>query len=220
MKFRKREDWNWESITWEELIGFEKALWQEYQRERNKKSRAKIGLVAFIVSLLMRRPLRARTLCTIRLSRNLVTRETDAGGEKVFRFFPKENLKCGEEIIEMSFPKILEPKLDVFLKEIRPLLMDKRTGDYFLPGLNGGVLASGIISKLLMHWSTKLLGKTLNSHAWRHLYATIRLRKDPSKLYSVSKMLMISSTAMIQKIYSGYREKDAGEDLDRLMGEK
>jgi len=209
-----------DSTTYEDLKGFENALWELYQKEKNRKKKAVIGLVAFIVSLLMRRPFRSRTLRTIKIGRNLLTQKTEDGERRIFRLFPKENLKCGKEIVEMSVPKILEPKLDIFLKEIRPVLMDEKTGDYLLPGLGGGVLSKDSLYNLLVYWSMKLLGKPLNPHLWRHLYATIRLRKDPSKLYAVSKMLMHASVKMTEKIYSRYCQKDAGDDLDKMMGEE
>jgi len=209
-----------DSTTYRDLQRFENTLWKLYQKEGNKKKKAEIGLVAFIVSLLMRRPFRSRTLRTIRIGRNLTTQKTDTGMSQIFRFFPKENLKCGNDIIEMSVPKIVEPKLNIFLTEARPLLSDSRTEDYLIPGLKGGVMSGTSLHNLLVRWSLKLLGKPLNPHLWRHLYATTRLRRDSSKLYSVSKMLMHTTTAMTQRIYSRYCQTDVEKDIDGLMGEK
>jgi len=177
MKFRKRENWPVERITWQDLLAFEKKLWRMYQKEKDKRSKAKIGLVSFIVSLLMRVPIRAGTLRTIRLGRNLVTQKTATGEKRIFRFFPAEIFINGGESIEISVPRILEPKLEIFLKEIRPALMDKKTEDYLFPGLRGGELSKVALRNILNIISINLLGKSINTNLLRHLAVTHLLMK-------------------------------------------
>jgi len=204
MRFRK-SNWPVGHATWQELLAFEDKLWRMYQKEKDVKKKAEIGLVAFIVSLLMRRPFRSRTLRTIKIGRNLLTQKTEDGKRRIFRLFPKENLKCGKEIVEMSVPKILEPKLEIFLKEIRPALVDRKTGNYLFPGLNGGVLSSAALYKLLRRWSLKIIEKPLTPKYFQHLYAMRKLKID---LYKVVSLIGVDSITTFKKIYRRFSQEN------------
>ena len=151
-------------------------------------------------------------LAALRLDRHVV--QTRLGGVRHIVIAAGE--VKNREALTFEISEALGELLDAYLNRARPVLMED-AGGFLFPARQGGAKAPAQLAaqiKRAIFLETEIV---LNVHAFRHLAATLFLRKYPGEYETVRLLLGHKSLATTVKAYCGIEQTDALKRHDALI---
>ena len=155
--------------------------------------------------------LRSRNIREARLDRNIF--RTSNGTWQIL--FEGEETKTGNKIT-FNLPQGLEPYLEEYLDQARPILTCDSNSDLLFTSVRGLPLTGPVLGSIIKNASLKYLGKPVHPHLIRDIVATDLLIETGDYLM-VSKLLGHESLDTTLKIYSHYQTVDAMRTYHKLL---
>lgn len=166
---------------------------------------------AFMIGLLIARPVRARAYVGIRLGLQLLP--CDTGYRLEFR---AEDMK-DKRRHSYDVPNDLLPWLALYLQEIRPVLLGKHTSDTLWITHHGKPMAYGTLVRSLPEITRQQLGVRLGPHAFRHVAATTIAIENPGKVGIIREVLGHATLAMAEKHYNRATSLESCDALQKVV---
>ena len=164
------------------------------------------------VAILLIAPMRIKNLAALRLDRHVV--QTRLGGVRHIVIAAGE--VKNREALTFEISEALGELLDAYLNRARPVLMED-AGGFLFPARQAGAKAPAQLAAQIKRAIFLETGIVLNVHAFRHLAATLFLRKYPGEYETVRLLLGHKSLATTVKAYCGIEQTDALKRHDALI---
>ncbi len=170
-----------------------------------------------LIALLAARPLRRRNLVGLQLDRHLVRR-----GAAWWLQIPAAETKTRVPL-EMSWPASLEPWLEVYLVDGRPVLC-RQQGRWNRPGGaalwisgDGSAMTSDAVYDRIMRRTREAFGQGINPHLFRDCAATTLAMADPENIGTAASVLGHRSLLSTERFYNQAQSVDAACHLHRVL---
>ena len=192
----------------------EKAKAKAAGREPGKKRQARLFMFELMMRLCIKRLLRRKNLCEIRIGSNLI----DKGDHHYILRFEPEEMKGGKEYVSY-FPTSLIPLLEEYLELHRPHLLDGFESDYLFPAHREKHISGSSALNFFRRHSLRIVGKPLSPHLVRHSVAIEFLIKHPGEYLTLSVVLQHSDVKITIDQDTHFDSHVAAEIFDKMMEE-
>lgn len=183
-------------------------------RKPGKKRQARLFMFELMLRLCIKRLLRRKNLCEIRIGTNLI----DNGDHHYILRFEPDEMKGAREFVTY-IPTSLVSLLEEYLEHHRPHLLDGFDSDYLFPAPREKHISGDSVLNFFRRHSLRILDKPLTPHLVRHSVAIEFLKKHPGQYLTLSKMLQHSSVKITIDQYAHFDNQDAAEIFDKMMEE-
>lgn len=157
---------------------------------------AQMARNALIIAFAVLFALRLKNLTEIKLGEHLVYN----GGR--WRLSFTETLKT-ESTILFDIPEFLQPRLQLYLDRYRQILLGNRPARSSLWLARGGKPISVIwTSKIIDRFGQQHLERSLNSHLFRHTFASMLVLREPGSVDLAAAALGHEGTNMVENVYT------------------
>ena len=182
----------------------------EKQKTRSQAVQCQIALA---VEMLLMMPIRMGNLVSLNIETHL--HRSRGKGDEVHLVIPGEEVK-NKEPLEFRFPVETLSLLDLYLKEYRPLLLDKPSS-WLFPGRGGAHKVRSVLSNQISRHIQKATGLNVNPHLFRHLAAKLYLDENPGGYEVVRRLLAHRSMQTTINAYAGLETKSAAAHFDQTI---
>jgi integrase/recombinase XerD len=167
-----------------------------------------------MLSLLAFLPLRRRNLASLEIGRHLV-------GEQDSRFIliPAAETKTRTPI-EFAIPEFLLPYLDVYLRMVRPRILNDAACPALWVSSKGGALRCGAIGDIVSRHTAAFLGNRLTPHDMRDAAATTWALAAPDQIWISRDLLSHSDLRTTAKHYNRARGVEASRAYAEILRAK
>ena len=170
-----------------------------------------------MIALLAARPLRLANLVGLTLDRTLVLR-----GKQWWIQIPAMETK-NREPIELAWPELLVPFLDVYLTCHRPVLAlrhgrwTRPIGEALWLSTDGSPMTRRAIYDRITRCTRKGLGRAINPHLFRDCAATTLAIEDPRHVRIASRLLGHRTCSTTEKYYNQARNIEASRTMQNYL---
>jgi integrase len=168
---------------------------------RNKAVQAQIAVAILILQMA---PIRLKNLTEIDIHTHLIAR-----GNRVYLAIDGSDVKNGE-LVDFELPEKLVEMLAWYIREHRPLLLQK-SSDALFPGADGGAKSKGLLGEQISKTVRRYTGLAFNPHLFRHAGGKMFLDINPGQYEVVRRVLGHKSMATTTGIYTGAETRSAGQ---------
>ena len=160
-----------------------------------------------MIALLAARPVRRKNFCAMVLGRNLVKRGADW-----WLAFDNEEMKTGQPL-EAPLPKALEPHMETYLSQHRPVLLAKASGpvESVWASRRGTPMKEISVYFRFIKLTEAAFGKSVTLHLFRDCAATSLAMDDPEHVRMIAAILGHATLATAEKHYNQARSLEAGQ---------
>ena len=176
------------------------------RRPREAKAYRDVLMVALLIDC----PVRSRNFTMIRIGQHLV--RTNTGW--MLRFAPHE-VKTNR-YLDLEIGEHIYPYLQVWLDDIRPILLSGDDTDHLWLGITGRPLLARGIYAAICNTTERAFGKPINPHLFRDIAATSVADEDPAHVGIAGSLLGHTNPKTVEKHYihanqirAGRRHRDA-----------
>lgn len=183
---------------------------------RGQRSGAQVYRDGLMVACLAARPLRLRNLCALRIGHSVLHTKTGYRVE-----FSNNQTKKGVPI-EFAYPRWLIEPFDIYLEEVRPLLLSRARGDqddagWLWIGRRGRPLPSTNVTTTITNTTTRYLGRGVSPHLFRDCAATGIALHDPEHVGITKDILGHATAASGEKFYNQANSFKALSGWERVL---
>ena len=164
-----------------------------------------------IIALLACRPIRRRNLAALSIGRQLVR-----SGNLWHIIFRADETK-NHQPYEATIPAFLQPFLERYLGDIRPLFPRAEAHEGLWASAKGGPLSGTGLYDLVCKRTRVAFGKPINLHLFRDIAATEIAYKDPAKIGIARDLLGHSDLRAIDKHYIQASQIQAGRAYHQAL---
>ena len=170
-----------------------------------------------LIAALAARPLRLANLVGLSLDRTLVLR-----GKQWWIQIPAMETK-NREPIELAWPELLVPFLDVYLTCHRPVLAlrhgrwTRPIGEALWLSTDGSPMTRRAIYDRITRCTRKGLGRAINPHLFRDCAATTLAIEDPRHVRIASRLLGHRTCSTTEKYYNQARNIEASRTMQNYL---
>ena len=164
-----------------------------------------------IIALLACRPIRRRNLAALSIGRQLVR-----SGNLWHIIFRADETK-NHQPYEATIPAFLQPFLEHYLGDIRPLFPRAEAHEGLWASAKGGPLSGAALYDLVCKRTRVAFGKPINLHLFRDIAATEIAYKDPAKIGIARDLLGHSDLRAIDKHYIQASQIQAGRAYHQAL---
>ena len=164
-----------------------------------------------LISLLAFLPLRRKNLAALEIDRHLI-----GEGNNRFVYIPAAETKTRTPI-EFAIPELLLPYLDVYLRIVRPRILDDTTCKSLWVSPRGGALRYGAIGDVISRHTAAVLGIRLTPHDTRDAAATTWALAAPSQIGVSRDLLSHSDLRTTEKHYNRASGVEASRTLAKIL---
>ncbi len=164
-----------------------------------------------IIALLACRPIRRRNLAALSIGRQLVR-----SGNLWHIIFRADETK-NHQPYEATIPAFLQPFLERYLGDIRPLFPRAEAHEGLWASAKGGPLSDTALYDLVCKRTRVAFGKPINLHLFRDIAATEIAYKDPAKIGIARDLLGHSDLRAIDKHYIQASQIQAGRAYHQAL---
>ena len=165
-----------------------------------------------ILTLLCRMPLRVENLAEIRLGEHL----RKEGATWVLSF-PASSMK-NRRALDLELPPALAIPLEIYLDEVRPILMEGKGDQSILwPSYHHRAMSESGISTAVKRCTSKALNMSTTPHDIRHIVATTLAEIDPSLVKVAVGVLQHRSQATTENYYIRAKHQKAGRSYQSAI---
>ena len=164
-----------------------------------------------IIALLACRPIRRRNLAALSIGRQLVR-----SGNLWHIIFRADEIK-NHQPYEATIPAFLQPFLERYLGDIRPLFPRAEAHEGLWASAKGGPLSGTGLYDLVCKRTRVAFGKPINLHLFRDIAATEIAYKDPAKIGIARDLLGHSDLRAIDKHYIQASQIQAGRAYHQAL---
>jgi integrase len=181
-------------VSTDQLVALGKQLFADAATRCNLPDWARAGMArdGLIIAFLALRPIRRKNLAALTLGRHILVEP--AGGHIVI---PANEMKMGKRPYHADWPDMLADELHQYMREYRPALLNRYTGEYpwppagdaFWVSERGTRLDDSAIDKRVRKLTKAALGEAINLHRFRHLAAGTIAMQQPDMIHVVTPLL-------------------------------
>jgi integrase len=164
-----------------------------------------------MISLLAFLPLGRKNLAALEIDRHLIGEGTNR-----FIFIPAAETKTRTPI-EFAIPELFLPYLDVYLRIVRPRILNNPKCKALWVSPRGGALRDGAIGEIVSRHTMAVLGIRLTPHDTRDAAATTWALAAPSKIGVSRDLLSHSDLRTTQKHYNRANGVQASRTLAKVL---
>jgi len=136
-----------------------------------------------MIALLIARPLRLRSFTGLTVGQHIVPAD---GGYQIL--LAPEDTKNGRPY-EAPVPEWLVPYMDIYLEQMRPILLGDRCSDRLWITVTGASMSDSYLNHRLCKVTKRELGRPVNPHLFRDCATTSRAIDDPDNLRAMQPVL-------------------------------
>jgi integrase len=177
---------------------------------RNKAVQAQIAVAILILQIA---PIRIKNLVEIDIHKHLIAR-----GDRVYLVVEGSDVKNGE-LIDFELPEKLVEMLAWYIREHRPLLLQKPS-DALFPGKDGGAKSKGLLGGQISKTVRRYTGLAFHPHLFRHAGGKMFLDIHPGQYEVVRRVLGHKSMATTTGIYTGAETRSAGQHFASAIAQR
>lgn len=176
-------------------------------------SGAQVYRDGLMIAALAARPLRRRNLCALRIGHSLLQDEV---GVRVS--FSGQETKKGTRI-DFHYPVWLNEAFDVYLRNIRPILLKSHVKDegWLWIGRRGRPLPANNVTTTITNTTKHYLDRPVSPHLFRDCAATDIALYDPVHVGITKDVLGHKTLASSQKFYNQATSVSALEELSNVL---
>jgi integrase len=183
---------------------------------RGQISGAQVYRDGLMIACLAARPLRLRNLCALRVGHSVHRTQTGYRVE-----FSGSQTKKGIAI-EFVYPQWLIEPLDIYLEEVRPLLLSRAQGDqgdagWLWIGRRGRPLPPTNVTTTITNTTTRYLGRGVSPHLFRDCAATGIALHDPEHVGITKDILGHATAASGERFYNQASSFKALSGWERVL---
>lgn len=149
-----------------------------------------------MISLLIARPIRLRSFTGLEIGRHIVPID---GGYRIV--LAPEDTKNGRPY-EAPAPEWLGPYMDIYLEQMRPVLLGERCSDRLWISITGTEMSDSCINHRLCKVTKRELGRPINPHLFRDCAMTSRAIDDPDNVRAMPPVLGHSKMRTSEMYYN------------------
>jgi integrase len=164
-----------------------------------------------MISLLAFVPLRRKNLASLEIDRHLI-----GEGNSRFIFIPAAETKTRTPI-EFAIPDLLLPYFDVYLRIIRPHILNDPRCKALWVSPRGGALRDGPIGQIVSRHTAAVLGIRLTPHDTRDAAATTWALAAPGRIRVSRDLLSHSDLRTTEKHYNRASGVEASRTLAKIL---
>ena len=164
-----------------------------------------------IIALLACRPIRRRNLAALSIGRQLVR-----SGNLWHIIFRADEIK-NHQPYEATIPAFLQPFLERYLGDIRPLFPRAEAHEGLWASAKGGPLSDTALYDLVCKRTRVAFGKPINLHLFRDIAATEIAYKDPAKIGIARDLLGHSDLRAVDRHYNQASQIQAGRAYHQAL---
>lgn len=164
-----------------------------------------------MISLLAFVPLRRKNLAALEIDRHMVSE-----GESRFICIPAAECKTRTPI-EFAIPEFLLPYLNVYLRIVRPRILNDATCKALWVSPKGGALRYGAIGDIISRHTTAVMGIRLTPHDMRDAAATTWALAAPGEIGISRDLLSHSDLRTTEKHYNRANGVQASRTLAKIL---
>ena len=165
-----------------------------------------------ILTWLCRMPLRVENLAEIRIGQHL----RKEGATWVLAF-PASSMK-NRRALDLELPPALAIPLEIYLDEVRPILMEGKGDQSILwPSYHHRAMSESGISTAVKRCTSKALNMSTTPHDIRHIVATTLAEIDPSLVKVAVGVLQHRSQATTENYYIRAKHQKAGRSYQSAI---
>lgn len=183
---------------------------------RGQISGAQVYRDGLMIACLATRPLRLRNLCALRVGHSFVRAQAGYRVE-----FSGSQTKKGIAI-EFLYPQWLNEPLDIYLEEVRPMLLSRARGDqgdagWLWIGRRGRPLPSTNVTTTITNTTKRFLGRGVSPHLFRDCATTDIALHDPEHVGITKDVLGHATAASGEKFYNQASSFKALSEWERVL---
>lgn len=171
---------------------------------------------SLLLRLLVRRPLRRRNMCEMKLGHNLI--QNNGQWYIVFRGdeMKIESDDRREKIYKTVFPADLVPQLDEFIEDWRPFIDKGKTNCLFITHW-GRPFSGDAMNAQLRKMVYEYTGKAMNIHTIRHVWASELIIRTND--FALAAQMLGDKIETVIRNYAHLSNSDFGEVADTHLAE-
>ena len=175
------------------LMHFNHVLGEKAPSQTIRASRVRNALM---IAMLAVHPVRLANFTAIRIGQHL-----DLTGEHCWLRFSAHETKEGQPF-ETPLAAVLERPLDMYLRQIRPVLLDGRQSGALWISVRKTPMAEQGVYDQIVKTTERLFGHPINPHLFRDCAMTTLATDDPAHILAGSRVLGHSSLRTGEKYYN------------------
>jgi integrase/recombinase XerD len=164
-----------------------------------------------LISLLAFLPLRRKNLAALEIDRHLI-----GEGNNRFLYIPASETKTRTPI-EFAIPKLLLPYLDIYLRFVRPRILNDPKCKALWVSPRGGALRDGAIGAIVSRHTAVVLGIRLTPHDTRDAAATTWALAAPGQIGVSRDLLSHNDQRTTEKHYNRANGVQASRTLAEIL---
>ncbi len=198
-------------VTPGQLIRLGIGLMEQAQPEADGLHAAIAYRDGLVIALLACRPVRRRNLAAMRIGQHLV--QSGRRWHIVFRADETKN----RQPYEATVPTFLQPSLERYLDEIRPMFPKANSHDGLWASAKGGPLSDAALYDLVCKRTRVAFGKPINLHLFRDIAATEIAYRDPARIGIARDLLGHSDLRAVDRHYIQASQVQAGHAYHQAL---
>lgn len=160
-----------------------------------------------IISLLIARPLRLRSFTGLEIGRHIIRVED---GYRIV--LAPEDTK-NRRHYEAPVPEWLVPYMNIYLEQLRPVLLGERCSDRLWITVTGADISDSCLNHRLCKVTKRELGRPINPHLFRDCAVTSRAIDDPDNVRAMQPVLGHGSMRTSEMHYNQAKDIEASRQL-------
>ncbi len=167
-----------------------------------------------VIALLACRPVRRRNLAAMRIGQHLVQ-----SGRRWHIVFEANETK-NRQPYEANVPEFLQPSLERYLDEIRPMFPKANSHDGLWASAKGGPLSDAALYAQVCKRTRAAFGRPINLHLFRDIAATEIAYRDPARIGIARDLLGHSDLRAVDRHYNQASQVQAGRAYHQALLEE